>query len=119
MRAEKVSKKVGATQGELQVCWSGVVAWTRLTVCAECGREAEAIRNGFLYISLFASHYQHFTPYFFISCSSSPKYFLYTHYNHKISFSIPTFYPLLIFHLLTIHRGHTAAVPNSVRAHEQ
>jgi hypothetical protein len=42
-----------------------------------------------------------------------------SHYNHKISFFIPTFYPVSIFHLLTIHRGSTAAVPNSVRAHEQ
>ena len=41
------------------------------------------------------------------------------HYNYKISFSIPTFYPLSIFHLLTIHRGPTAVVPNSVRAREQ
>jgi hypothetical protein len=29
------------------------------------------------------------------------------HYNHKISFSIPTFYPLSIFHSLIIHHGPT------------
>jgi hypothetical protein len=29
------------------------------------------------------------------------------HYNHKIRFSIPTFYPLSIFHLLIIYCGPT------------
>jgi hypothetical protein len=29
------------------------------------------------------------------------------HYNHKISFSIPTFYPLSFFHPLIIYRGPT------------
>jgi hypothetical protein len=44
-------------------------------------------------------------PTFSFSATVPSKYSLYTHYNHKISFSIPTFYPLSIFHLLTIHWG--------------
>jgi hypothetical protein len=57
----------------------------------------------------FASHPQYFISYFFhlpqqfpINSPSVP------HYNHKKSFSIPTFHSLSIFHLLTIRRGPMA-----------
>jgi hypothetical protein len=43
----------------------------------------------------------------------SPKYSFYIHYNHKISFHIPIFYPLSIFYLLTIIRGRTIQGMNS------
>jgi hypothetical protein len=40
----------------------------------------------------FASHRQHFVPYFFISRSGFFLNLSVPHYNNKISFSIPTFY---------------------------
>jgi hypothetical protein len=47
------------------------------------------------------------------------KFFSYTHYNHKISFLIPTFHLLTNFHLITITHGHKTRDLNIRRGNDR
>jgi hypothetical protein len=73
----------------------------------------------FLIYHFFTSHHHYFIPYFFIFAAVLFIFSPIPHYNHKISFSIPIFHHLSIFHILTINRGPATQYKGRKRAHAE